>query len=406
MKNKFKLTCALLVLSICFVFFTGCKKEMLVNSLSLDKNQAVIKVGTTFQLEATADVENAEDYQIEWTSSDNAIATVNQTGKITALASGNTTITATLGDKTVSADICIVNAIVESNGNIQNAIDSAQNGDVIYVSNGTYNQSITINNKNITITGGDETKICGPEDYNDIGTINAIAEESVNYSAIVSIVDSNVTLKNIAVEGIPEKTNNVTNLTHTNRYIGIASINSTTILDKITVSNIKYTESLRGMQNGFGIYCVATDANKTITIKNSTVLMANKCSLIVRNNLSKATITDNSFIGNGEQNIIAENGLQIACPAEIKNNTIKNYKYNSENEWAHGSYAILIQSTGANSVDITGNTFDNVDNGIYAYTAGSVTGGKTSVESSNTFTNLYEWQVEEGKAVNKFEEAI
>ena len=160
------------------------------------------------------------------------------------------------------------------------------------------------------------------------------------------------------------------------------------------------------MQNGFGIYCVATDANKTITIKNSTVLMANKCSLIVRNNLSKATITDNSFIGNGEQNIIAENGLQIACPAEIKNNTIKNYKYNSENEWAHGSYAILIQSTGANSVDITGNTFDNVDNGIYAYTAGSVTGGKTSVESSNTFTNLYEWQVEEGKAVNKFEEAI
>ena len=82
MKNKFKLTFALLVLSICFVFFTGCKKEMLVNSLSLDKNQAVIKVGTTFQLEATADVENAEDYQIEWTSSDNAIATVDQTGKI------------------------------------------------------------------------------------------------------------------------------------------------------------------------------------------------------------------------------------------------------------------------------------------------------------------------------------
>lgn len=406
MKNKFKTTFALLIMCLSFLFLAGCKKEMVVNNLSLNKNQAILKVGTTSQLEATAEVENAEEYQIEWSSSDNAIATVDQTGKITALANGNTTITATLGDKTASADICIVNAIVENNGNIQNAIDSAQNGDVIYVSDGTYNQAITINNKNITITGGDATKICGPEDYNDIGTINAIAEESVNYSAIVSIVDSNAILKNITVEGIPAKTDNVTNLTHTNRYIGIASINSTTLLDNVTVSNIKYTESLRGMQNGIGIYCVATDANKTITIKNSTVSMANKCSLIVRNNLSKATISNSSFIGNGEQNIIAENGLQIACPAEIKNNTIKNYKYNSDNEWAHGSYAILIQSTDANSVEITGNTFDNVDNGIYAYTAGSVTGGKTNVESSNTFTNLYEWQVEGGKAVNKFEETI
>lgn len=406
MKNKFKITFALLILCLCFIFLAGCKKEMVVNNLSINKSEAILKIGTTSQLEATAEVENAEEYQIEWASSDNAIATVDQTGKVTAVSGGNATVTATLGDKTATADICIVNEIVESNGNIQNAIDNAQNGDVIYVSAGTYNQAITINNKNITVTGDDETKICGPEDYNDIETVNAIAEESVNYSAIVSIVDSNATLKNITVEGIPEKTDNVTNLTHTNRYIGIASINSTTLLDNVSVNNIKYSESLRGMQNGIGIYCVATETNKTVTIKNSTVSMANKCSLIVRNNVSKATITDSTFIGNGEQNIIAENGLQIACPAEIKNNTIKNYKYNSENEWAHGSYAILIQSTGANSVDITGNTFDNVDNGIYAYTAGSVKGGKTSVETSNTFTNLYEWQVEEGKAVNKFEEAI
>ena len=98
---------------------------------------------------------------------------------------------------------------------------------------------------------------------------------------------------------------------------------------------------------------------------------------------------DATVAGVGEQAITAQDGIQVACAATITNNTVKDMKYSADNEWAHGSVGIYILTEEADSVTVTGNTLDNVDNGIYGYVNGAVANSETAKED-NTFTDLYE----------------
>ena len=98
---------------------------------------------------------------------------------------------------------------------------------------------------------------------------------------------------------------------------------------------------------------------------------------------------DATVAGVGEQAITAQNGIQVACAATITNNTVKDMKYSADNEWAHGSVGIYILTEEADSVTVTGNTLENVDNGIYGYVNGAVANSETAKED-NTFTDLYE----------------
>ena len=98
---------------------------------------------------------------------------------------------------------------------------------------------------------------------------------------------------------------------------------------------------------------------------------------------------DATIAGVGEQAITAQNGIQVACAATITNNTVKDMKYSADNEWAHGSVGVYVLTEEADSVTVTGNTLDNVDNGIYGYVNGAVANSETAKED-NTFTDLYE----------------
>lgn len=62
--------------------------------ITLDKTTASIAVGSTEQLTATVTPEAAENKTVTWTSSNQDIATVDSTGKVTAVAAGTATITA------------------------------------------------------------------------------------------------------------------------------------------------------------------------------------------------------------------------------------------------------------------------------------------------------------------------
>ncbi len=59
-------------------------------------------------LALTASGDTARGYSATWTSSDNAVATVNGTGKVTGVAAGTTTITATIGDKTATTSVSVI----------------------------------------------------------------------------------------------------------------------------------------------------------------------------------------------------------------------------------------------------------------------------------------------------------
>ncbi len=66
-----------------------------VEGITLDKTEGVLTVGNTVTVIATVTPDTATNASVTWTSSDEAIATVDSEGKITAVAPGTATITAT-----------------------------------------------------------------------------------------------------------------------------------------------------------------------------------------------------------------------------------------------------------------------------------------------------------------------
>lgn len=65
-----------------------------VEGITLDKTEGVLTVGNTVTVIATVTPDTATDASVTWSSSDEAIATVDSEGKITAVAPGTATITA------------------------------------------------------------------------------------------------------------------------------------------------------------------------------------------------------------------------------------------------------------------------------------------------------------------------
>lgn len=76
-----------------------------VESITLDKTEGILNVGNTVTITATVAPEEVTNPAVTWSSSDESVATVDETGKVTAVAVGNATITATSEDESsVSAD--------------------------------------------------------------------------------------------------------------------------------------------------------------------------------------------------------------------------------------------------------------------------------------------------------------
>lgn len=78
-----------------------------VTAVTLDKNEATVKVGKSLQLTATIEPSGATDQRLEWTSSRSDIAIVTD-GRVTGVAPGETTITAkTANGKTATCTITV-----------------------------------------------------------------------------------------------------------------------------------------------------------------------------------------------------------------------------------------------------------------------------------------------------------
>ncbi|MBO7544274.1 MAG: Ig-like domain-containing protein [Bacteroidales bacterium] len=79
-----------------------------VNKVTLNIVYSPLAVGESFILEATVSPDEASDKTVLWTSSDESIATVDQSGNVTARSIGEATITATAIDGSGANDYCYV----------------------------------------------------------------------------------------------------------------------------------------------------------------------------------------------------------------------------------------------------------------------------------------------------------
>lgn len=79
-----------------------------VESITLDYNEGKLTVGNSHTIKATvAPEEVAAETTIEWSSSNEKVATVDSNGKVTAVSSGNATITATAGEESANYEVTV-----------------------------------------------------------------------------------------------------------------------------------------------------------------------------------------------------------------------------------------------------------------------------------------------------------
>lgn len=97
-----------------------------IESLDISKSSITMKPGATNTLSVTVSPEDANISGMTWTSSDEAVATVDQEGNVTAVADGTATITATIGETTASCDVT-VSSKASNNSSKNNSSSSGGN---------------------------------------------------------------------------------------------------------------------------------------------------------------------------------------------------------------------------------------------------------------------------------------
>lgn len=92
---------------------TGVKRVINVSSVELDKTTVNLKKGETVKLNATVAPADADNKEVTYTSSNSAVVKVDNTGLVTAIASGDAVITVTTkdGSKTASCKVTVAKEI-------------------------------------------------------------------------------------------------------------------------------------------------------------------------------------------------------------------------------------------------------------------------------------------------------
>ena len=104
-------------------------KPIAVTGVTLDKTTLSLQEGATGNLVATVAPSTATDKTVTFASSDAAIATVDNTGKVTAVKAGNADITVTTkdGNKTAKCTLTVTEPAVEpENVQVETTQDSAE----------------------------------------------------------------------------------------------------------------------------------------------------------------------------------------------------------------------------------------------------------------------------------------
>lgn len=191
--NGLKATCAVTVKA----------KVIDVASITLNMDKAELVEGSTTQLTATITPDNATDKSVTWSSSDEAVATVNADGLVTAVAPGTATITATTSNGLKATCAVTVKAKVIDVASITLNMDQAE------LVEGTTAQLIaTVSPDNATdksVTWSSSDEVVATVDAN--GLVTGVAAGSATITAttangLKATCAVTVTAKQSGIEGV------------------------------------------------------------------------------------------------------------------------------------------------------------------------------------------------------------
>lgn len=109
-KRTIQLLIAILMVTMACSSFTACVPsvdEVKVESLLLSHTEVTVTVGEARAISCTVLPEDATTKTVTWSSSNNAVATVNDAGEVTAISSGTCTIIASCGGVMATVNVMV-----------------------------------------------------------------------------------------------------------------------------------------------------------------------------------------------------------------------------------------------------------------------------------------------------------
>ncbi|MBI5476013.1 MAG: hypothetical protein HY964_04675 [Ignavibacteriales bacterium] len=235
--------------------------------------------------------------------------------------------------------------------NIQGAVDAAQTGDSVLVSNETYEEQVEIA-KDIILHGESAagTIIKSPVSLTKYFTT------SVNNYPIVYIHDaSSPEVSNFTVDGAGRGNGNY-------RFQGIGFRNAGGKVDRCTIKDVRETP-INGNQHGVGIYVYNDNGiNRTLGVTNNTIFGFQKNGTAFNGPNLIVNADNNTVTGASAVNFIAQNCLQIGFGAtgSLINNNISSVSYTPSTDVSCG--LLLYQSGG--TIQTRNNIISNTQVGI------------------------------------------
>ena len=258
---------------------------------------------------------------------------------------------------------------------IQAAINFANAGEVIYVEPGTYTEQLQIQ-KNLTIQGTAPGVI-----VQSPSSLPLSFTTSAEHHPIIYVHDTNdVSLVDLTVDGM-----GLGNTYNYDRFDGVAYYNAGGTIQNNTIMDITDTP-LDGMQRGVGIYAYNADGSpRTLDVIGNTILDYQKNGMALSGNNLVVDVENNTVIGAGPTDQIAQNGIQVSYGAtgKVKGNKV------SGNYWT-GKYAgpgnndpasdpnadsaagILVYEPGSSTIEIANNTLTDNQIGIASVATASL----------------------------------
>lgn len=268
----------------------------------------------------------------------------------------NQPITLASGGSMVGVGVATVN--VGPSGNVQNAVDFANNGVTVNLSSATYLGPVDILNKDITLSGN------GAANTTILNPPGGVPSHSSRNPIVFVQGGTDVTIQNLTVDGA---------------FIGFpinANITGVLYLNAGgTISNAHVTRMANsappygGGQQGNGIRAVVNAGGPfTFNITGTTIDLFQKAGIVASGSPLTVNITNNNVIGLGVTSTPAANGIQISSGATgvVSGNTVSGIQFTDH----HTSTGILTFSAGSNLV-ISGNTVNNNDEGILSTDTGN-----------------------------------
>jgi hypothetical protein len=281
-----------------------------------------------------------------------------------------------IGAETAFAAVAVVGGSCATGvtfSTIQAAINAVPAGSTVKVCPGTYPEQLTINKK-LTLQGvasGNSNAVViavpsGGVSTNGVTRFNGsptAAQIYVTGPATATSDSTHVTvnISNVIVDGAG---NGISGCSPD--FIGIYYADASGTLNHVTARNQMLSAGLAGCQTGLAIFAESSGtppAASSLLVENSSVHDFQKNGITAHTPGTSMTVTNNSVIGQGPTNQIAQNGIEIAFGAAgaVIGNTVVDYVYTGA---ANASSTGILYFNAAPSGRITGNQVDSTQGGI------------------------------------------